>query len=61
MVEYGRGFARMKKRLGPKKTEALRQQVLAEQIAMREKVSGEIVKSRDRDSYKEYPPTKRKP
>ena len=58
MPKYGEGFARMKKRLGKKRVEELRQQVIRDQEAMREIVYGEISSTRDRDSYKDYPRSK---
>jgi hypothetical protein len=56
---YGRGFFRMKERLGPERAEELRQEVLRDQIAAREKWGGQAVLPRDRDTYKEYPKSKR--
>lgn len=61
MPKYGDGFARMKKRLGKANTEKLRQQVIADQTAMRETVYGEIKEARDRTTYKDYPPTSTHP
>ena len=52
------GWARMLKRLGKAGAEALRQQTLQMQDEMREKVGGERVAPRERDTYKDYPPTK---
>lgn len=53
---YGRGFERMKERLGPVRTEELRQQVLKEQAEARVKWGGGPLETRDRSSYVDYPP-----
>ena len=53
---YGRGFARMKNRLGPERAEELRQEVLKDQLAARAKWGEQPVgDERDRASYKGYP------
>ncbi len=57
---YGRGFARMKARLGEQRAEELRQEVLKDQIAAREKWGAQPVNSRDRDTYNDYPKPKRR-
>lgn len=60
-TKRGPGYARMKARLGPKKAEALRQQVLKEQAdALSEAGKHRDATVRDRDSYVEYPPPKSK-
>jgi hypothetical protein len=59
MPTYGRGFARMKARLGPEKYEALRQDTIARQEQTLSEVGkARVITERDRDSYKEYPPPK---
>ena len=55
MPKYGPGFLRMRRRLGKRKTEELRQDVIKQQDAMRETVSGELQAVRDRETYKDYP------
>lgn len=57
---YGRGFHRMKERLGPEKAEELRQSVLKDQLAARAKWGAQPVQERDRTTYKEYPTSKRR-
>jgi hypothetical protein len=52
---YGPGFFRMKKQLGHFQMEALRQDVLARQVAARKAVSGERVTGRERVFYQEHP------
>jgi len=47
----------MKARLGPERTEALRQQVLKDQLEARAKWGVQPVTPRDREEYKEYPVT----
>lgn len=61
MPDYGRGFARMKARLGPEQYEALRQDTISrQQKALAEIGQERVVKERDRDSYTTYPTPKGK-
>jgi hypothetical protein len=58
---YGPGFVRMRNRLGSKRMEEIRQDVLRGQKAARSDVLGEDVDKpvvRDRSSYKDYPAPK---
>lgn len=59
LPEYGRGFDRMKARLGEKRTEELRLQVLKDQQAALSQAA-RPVQPRDRSSYSEYPAPKRR-
>lgn len=52
---YGPGFRRMRRRLGPKKLEALRQLTLEDQRGARAKWGDQPVNERDRTTYKDYP------
>lgn len=57
----GPGLRRMRARLGPTRTEELRQQVLREQeAALIEAASGRPVVERDRCAYRDYPPVRRR-
>lgn len=61
MTSRGPGYRRMMERFGPERAEALRQQVLREQeTALAEATKSRPPAERDRDTYRDYPPPKRR-
>lgn len=56
MPDYGPGFRRLQTRMGPKKLEALRLQVLEEQKEALAEKGRERVEEQNRTTYKDYPP-----